>query len=288
MSVRRWLAATGAMVLVMAVANPAWAQGNDKGKKKPPKTSCDEASYPATVEFLLPEELRGGTDPIFPAIYAAGDPNPGSVVMGTTFADGIVRDYLQNPLVNGDPGSPLLPLHLDFSGGGSHYGDGDPDSDPTPHPLGSEQIDVDPRLSIWAIADLQTLETPECGMLGMVVDDSTSYVGRTGFLWRELKGIPASQGADSDRQWVLRHKASDVFGNPPTYTNIVRTDANTWMLTSRTLEEGSDPAHFASLERSGSGRGKNAEQKTFSKPIMPVQIVLTVDCNVDCAVPGGN
>ncbi len=167
------------------------AQAKGNGKGKPPKTSCDEASYPATVEFLN-HPITGQP----PAIYAAGDPSPGDptaedpvqVLFDTWFANGRVRDYLQNPQVDGKPGSPLLPLHLDFSGGGSHYGDYD-------HPLGSDQIDIDPRLSIWAIADLETLETPECGMLGMVVLDWTSYAGRTGFLWRESElGVPVGPG----------------------------------------------------------------------------------------------
>jgi len=197
---------------------------------------------------------------------------------------------------------PLLPLHLDFSGGGSHYGD--PDSgDPTTHPLGVTQIDIDPRFKIVAkdvdpLAETVPLDgsapSVECGMLGMEMSTERSYAMRLGLLWHELWGYPVDFDADSDMQWVLRHKLSDVFGNPPPYLIGVRTDANTWVLTSRT-DSDPDPVNFASLERTGGGRGSKAEPKTFSTPVMPVQIVIRVNCGtvqepLPCGalpVPGG-
>ncbi len=292
MNVKRWLATIVVVGLVIAVATPVWAQTKSaaRGKPpKPPKTTCDVSEYDATVQFLSHPE-----DGQLPAIYAAGDPDPDpdpdpenpqpppirgdatSTLLNTTFVNGHVRSYLQHP--NAVP----LPLELDFSLG-SHNGD------PVDHSPGSPDpnvLAVDPRLTIFAY-DKDTLDFPECEMLGMTVGDADSYDGRTGFLWYESDQGPVGQGAEGGDQWVLRHKPSDIFGNVPTHTTIVRVHPNIWVLTSRDDskifdDDGTevDAPHFASLQDygSGSGHGKNAVPDTFYTPIMPVQIVLRVDC----------
>ena len=274
MSVKRFLPAAGAMVLVMAVATPVWAQ---RGGKKPPKTTCDESVYAATVEFRLPPDLLPpDTTWILPAIRPADDDK--TVRLKTTYGDGWVRDHLVNP---NDP--TMEPLELDFS-----Y----PDDD---HYTGPDVTQIDPRLTLMAYDDIETLSVPECGLMGMELDDldpdtppaAPTYYGRTGILWW-----------DGEQQWILRHKPADNAGNIPTYTKIVRVDANTWVLTSRFDSLHPDPPlgcdspcllpHFASLQKEGSGHGKKAVPRTFSTPIMPVEIWLRVDCGVDdCPLPNG-
>ena len=126
----------------------------------------------------------------------------------------------------------------------------------------------------------------DCDMLGMQADDATPYTMRLSFRWYEYEGWPVT--FDDDRspqvQWFLRYKPFVLADEQLTHVNAVRTSANEWRLWTR---DDSIPPHFASLERSASGKGKNKIPRDDSRPSMPFELFITVDCGgVNCQTPG--
>jgi len=153
-----------------------------------------------------------------------------------------------------------------------------------PAPVQDGTVDVDPWVSTGAYEDSDAVTSLECGMLGMV--PGVPYRMRLALRWYEnlSDGQPAPLGESTELQseWFLRWRPTLLPDEQLTYLDAVRTDANSWLLSTRT---DSIPADFGSLERSATGRGKDKVARIYTTPSMPFGAMITVDCGGDCPVP---
>ena len=275
MKIRRLVAAIGVIGLTLALTTPALAQGNSGrgGGGKPP--SCPDAAFPATLRFLATDDGLG------PAIMAS----VGKVLSANVNFGGNVASRTETATETAlDPNYFPLPVTLNFPAGSGYPG---PDES-------AQIVPIDPHVSTWVFLENSTdLQALPCQMFDMVVNASGSYRMRLTLQWREKDGAPVAWDTRKwDQRWVLRyrpHKPEIV-----TWLEAVRTSHDTWVLTSRDdseLADGTLVPHFAHLQKDSTGNKKNHVPAVHTMPVMPIKLVITVDCNLganeSCAETGG-
>ena len=203
MSVTRWLAATGAIVLAIAVVTPAWAQGNGGrgggGGNGVPKCVGDGEAYPAELYFHAFQPADEEEPAVGPQIYSSD-----AGVLYATVNSGNIASFTENVLGHD------LPITLDFALGAHGYHQGG---------VPVDVVDVDPHVSTWVFTDDANLDSVACQMFGMAIGDT--YRMRMTVEWQEDEEGPQPGGTKgTSKKWKLRFRPHK--DEPRTWLNAVR------------------------------------------------------------------